>query len=238
MGKKFWQNLIVFFAASMYLQVACASKQPAQTEKPMTKMTANLSSLREQVEAFAIGEGNEELYSKLAQRPRSDLISDLEKLRQQAPEEEAIQVKIAFLFCRLNHHYKNNEEMIARSLHRNSPYPGLPHDETIGFANDLIKRGNKQLLPVVLAAAEWADGALGEGIQDILFKVAMSDLDSILENLVRLSIPIRQGVYKQIKFALAVATDKDKAKLKSQLKSKLGNNDVSKVVQEMLQSID
>jgi len=225
----------VFLTLLLSIQIACSSSWPAPLDKSQSSSVSDLDKLRKQVERFAVGEGNEKVYLQLEQLPRNNLISDLDKLKGQAAEDDSIRVKIAFLFCRLDYHYEENREIIARSLTRNSPYYKLPPDETIGFASNMIKRGDKQLLAVVMTASEWADGALGEGIEDILYKVVMNDLDSILRNLVNLPLPIRQAVYREIKFALTEA--KDKSKIKSQLKSKYGDKVLSNVAKEMLRAI-
>jgi hypothetical protein len=232
---QFFSSFHIFLTLLLSLQIACSSSWPATLDKGQSSSVSDLDKLRKQVERFAVGEGDEKVYLQLEQLPRNDLISDLDKLKKQAAEDDSIQVKIAFLFCRLDYHYEENREMIARSLTRNSPYYKLPPDETIGFASNLIKRGDKQLLTVVMTASEWSDGALSEGIEDILYKVVMNDLDSFLRNLVSLPPSTRQAVYREIGFALTEA--KDKSKLKSQLKSKSGDKDLGNVAKEMLHAI-
>ena len=142
---QFISSFHIFLTLLLSLQIACSSSWPATLYKSQSSSVSDLDKLRKQVERFAVGEGNEKVYLQLEQLPRNDLISDLDKLKKQAAEDDSIQVKIAFLFCRLDYHYEENREMIARSLTRNSPYYKLPPDETIGFASYLIKRGDKQL---------------------------------------------------------------------------------------------
>jgi hypothetical protein len=203
MSKDFQANLFIIFTLCVSLQVACHSTPPVGVEwHQNSEDKNNLSQLRKQVELFAEGEGDEKIYAELQKLPRNSLISDLEKLRKQIYEDDALQVKIAFLFCRLNYHYEENSEKIAWSLARNSHYSHLPHDEVIGFASKLISLGDTQLIRVVMAASQWSDGALSEGIAVILEDAVVSDSDSFWRNLSRLTPSVRRGIYDLIKFAL------------------------------------
>ena len=236
MNKVFQANPFIIFTLCVYLQVACHSTPPVGVETHQNSENKNnLSSLRKQVESFAEGEGNEAAYTEFLKLPRNTLISDLEKLKKQIDGDDALQVRIAFLLCRLNYRYEENQEKIGWALARNSPYDKLPPDEVIGFASKLISLGDTQLLRVVMAASEWSDGALSEGIADILYRAITNDFDAFLRDLKSLTPSARLGVYTQIDFAFG--SSNDKAKLKRNLKAKSKDKKLGLVAREMLQKL-
>ncbi len=235
MSKDFQTNPFIIFTLCVCLQVACHSTPPVGVEMHQSSDDKNnLSKLREQVELFAVGEGDETVFAELQKLPRNNLISDLEKLRKQIDDDDAFQVRVAFLLCRFNYHYEENSEKIAWSLARNSPYYHLPHDEVIGFASKLISLGDTQLIRVVMAASQWSDGALAEGIASILEDAVVNDSEAFWRNLSMMTPSVRRGIYEQIKFAL----NPDHIEtVNRNLKKRSKNKNYRKIAQEMMKAL-
>ena len=96
MSKVFQTNPFIIFTLCVCLQVACHSTPPVGVETHQSSENKNnLSQLREQVELFAVGEGDEAIYAELQKLPKNSLISDLEKLKKQIDDDDPLQVKIA-----------------------------------------------------------------------------------------------------------------------------------------------
>ena len=235
MNKNFQSNPLIIFTLCMCLQVACHSTPLVGVETHQsTDDKNNLSQLRKQVELFAVGEGDETVFAKLQKLPKNSLISDLEKLKRQIYDDDALQVKIAFLLCRLNYHYEENREKIEWSLARNSHYYHLPHDEVIGFASKLISLGDTQLIRVVMVASEWSDGALAEGIASVLEDAVVNDSEAFWRNLSMMTPSVRRGIYEQIKSAL----NSDRIEtVNKNLKKRSKNKNYRKVAQEMVKAL-
>lgn len=223
-------------AACMLMPPACTAALPADVRQERQDDAAGLGELRKLVEAFAVGVGDEAAFSKLEQMPRDGLISSLNRLKEETPGDDPLQVKIAFLMCRLNYNYDENREVVARTVSQTPPFQELHPDETISFVEDLINRGDKRLLAVVIAAEEWADGALGEAVSGIIYKAAAGDLDSLLRNLADAPASARSAVYAQLKFNLKETADKEK--LLRRLKAKSKDKTLGPLAEEMAQNID
>jgi hypothetical protein len=141
------------------------------------------SNLREKVEEFAIGEGDEEILKKLGSCRRIDLVARLDEIKNTARADDSIRVKIAFLLCRLEYGDDNDTSLIVTSLAKRTGFVDLGPDDVLQMIGVLIEHGNKPLISGVLEAVPWADGAVAEGISDILARELMEDPDYVVQEL-------------------------------------------------------
>jgi hypothetical protein len=132
-------------------------------------------------------------WTVLSSDPRSGLITRLLQLREEDAKADTDKLAIAFLFCNLNADYEANKARIVSAvLKEPNPYSDW-EAELIGR---LIKRGDKNLLPVLFVVSEWSDGGLAEELSSIFEEELKSNPQVFLLQLKTVPKKIREKVYE------------------------------------------
>lgn len=166
------------------------------------------SELKDKVEAFAVGEGNDNILEELSKCPRDVLTKNLTEIQENALEDDPIRVKIAYLFCRLGYDCERNKSIVLLALSPKLHFKNFYADDVIVMIAVLIRLGDKSLLSKVFNATEWADGSLAEGVSSILAEEILKDPDTLLESLRREQFKLRQKVYLSTGYGLLDNVDK------------------------------
>jgi len=106
---------------------------------------------------------------------RSDLVNGLSQLGKAGTKDETDKVAIAFVLCNLDFEYDANKEVIVAALMKEPHSENSRSDWEAGLIGRLIKRGDKNLLPVLFRVAEWSDGALSEELAGVYLDNWRSD---------------------------------------------------------------
>jgi hypothetical protein len=114
--------------------------------------------------------------------------------------DDRLRAEIAFVFCYLKHDYSSNRAIIVSGLHVPSVYKGFAGDNAVGMLGTLIRKGDKDLLKVVLARAEHSDGALSEGIAEVIEDEIRADPENFLISLKDQPQEVKESVYDLIEW--------------------------------------
>ena len=207
-----------------------SSTQAREVEKEAMVMDKTLI---EQIRQFARDEGalGKEAWGKLNAFPRQELISSLTSIQKATPEGDPLGVDIAFALCNLDHEYQANRQVIVSAFTKPNQH-AFSEERLI---SRLVRRGDKELLPVLFSAVERSDGALSEGLSDTFADQIRSDPESFLLKLKAEQPRIRQKVYELLDET--VLSEEDITKAKKYLASVSIDASIAPVAKEMLEAL-
>lgn len=207
-----------------------SSHQERETEKAAMVMDKTLI---EQVRKFAGDEGflGTEAWKKITAYPRQELISSLTSIQKDTPEDDPLRIDIAFVFCNLDYEYQANRQIVVSAFTKSKRH-ALSEEWLI---NRLIRRGDKELLPILFSAVEQSDGALSEGLSDTFADQIRSEPEKFLLKLKAEPLRIRQKVYELLDET--VMSEEDIKKVKKYLASVPKDAAIASVANEMFKAL-
>jgi hypothetical protein len=151
---------------------------------------------------FAVGIENEEaVLQELGRHPRLEILERLTKLQEASREETRASFSIAFLLCNLDYDVENNKRAVVEAFKRDlhSRHPDSEWEACV--LDRLMKKGHKDLLPVLFDAVEYSDGALSQSLSGFLLEQLRDEPQDFLVQLNRQSKSVRQLVYSFLAYA-------------------------------------
>ncbi|MBS1798010.1 MAG: hypothetical protein JSS81_29590 [Acidobacteria bacterium] len=161
------------------------------------------SSLKEKTAMLAVEVADGATFNKLKGCPRKKLIEDLSEISRQAPENDPIRFKTAYLLARLGYESDKNKALILSAFSPKDISDGFPADDAAILISSLIEAGDKSLLSPVLDAVTWADGGVSEIMSDIIFAELARDPRALLKTLQTKPLSLRKAIYEFIRMDLA-----------------------------------
>lgn len=239
--------LYILSIQALYL-VGCSTgvkpeeKAGAAPATSVNQMGCSDKELLEMVDRFAayVSETGQDAWRKIDSCPRDDLISSLLRIQNSLTENDIRRINIAFVLCNLNYDYQTNRQVIISALTKIpfyiDPKTGvvLPVDAAGELIGRLIRRGDKDLLTVLLKAAQWADGAFAEGLGDTFSFALQSDPEDFLGRLKSEPNKIRQRVYGLLDLSLSTESRKQ---VNAYLLSVPRNSPIAQISKEMLRKV-
>lgn len=229
---------LAFLALS--LVVSCqsirsnASKSTQEAQSATSPQVLTDDALMSLVRKFNAGLENEQpVLQEISRYPRSETIERLRKLQQTLPENSSDTIAIAFMLCHLDYESASNKAIIVKAFtrlpHNQDPYA----DWEAELIRRLIDKGHRDLVPALLAASEWSDGALSESLSGFYAEQVRTAPQDFLSHLSTQPKNVRQAVYA---LAARELDDNDVDKLKAYLNS-TSDPKVKSVGQEMLPAV-
>jgi hypothetical protein len=132
----------------------------------------------------------------------SEIIERLPKLQETSHKDPINGVSIAFLLCNLDYDVENNKRAVVEAfindLH-SRPRPLVEWEACL--LDRLMKKGHKDLLPIIFDAVEYSDGALSDSLSYFLLQQLRDEPQDFLVRLDRQSKSVRQRVYSFLPYA-------------------------------------
>jgi len=175
-------------------------------------------------------------WKKLNSYSRSDLVNRLSQLQEPGIKDETDKVAIAFVLCNLDFSYDANKQVIVTALTKEPHSKNSQSDWEAGLIGRLIRRGDKNLLPVLFGVAEWSAGALSEELAGIYLDNWRSDPKGSLLGLKSVPMTARRRVYSLLVNDELLTAD-DSSKMKTYLRSASHDSNIGSIAEEMLSAI-
>ena len=155
------------------------------------------------VTKFAVGIENEEaVLQELGRHPRFEIIERLTKLQEASHKEPIDGVLIAFLLCNLDYDVENNKRAVVAAFVKDLHSRPRPHVEFEAcLLARLMKKGHKDLLPVLFDAVEYSDGALSQSLSYFFLEQLRDEPQDFLVQLNRQSKSVKRVVYSFLAYA-------------------------------------
>jgi hypothetical protein len=221
-------------AISLLLMGGCSSGATSNEGfKNQSNQAPNkMEELRRDVETFARDEGDlgQEAWKRLNGYPKSQLIADLRSIQQNTTKGDSLYVDVAFVLCNLYHEYDPNKQIVV-SAFTSKQSRGLAEERLI---DRLIRRGDKELLPVLFSAVNKSDGALAEGLAETFAGQIRDDPVSFLIKLSAESPSTRRGIYQILDGALSA---EDIELLEKRVSSSRSTSPVGTIGRELLKAL-
>jgi len=157
--------------------------------------------LMKQIEVFASSDAtaSAKAWEALERYDRQSLIRELTRLSAAAADDDYHKVLIAFTFCKLNHEYALNKNIVLSALAKNFPYKHFYGDWAVSLIHRLLIGGDKEVLDDLFAAAEWSDGAMSEELSSAYSDAIKDDTKEFLRRLAAENEGIQRNVYALLK---------------------------------------
>jgi len=193
--------------------------------------------LTKQVERFASSDATESTraWKVLESSNRESLINQLTRLYEATPSDDYHRVLISFTFCKLNHNYAVNRNIVLSSLSKTLPYKRFYGDWAASLAHRLFVGGDKEVLAELFRAADWSDGAMSEELSGAYSDAIKSDPQGFLRVLAAQSGSNRIKVYELLKNNSL--TNDESEKIKAYLRSVSPTSDLHSTAQETLKAL-
>jgi hypothetical protein len=179
---------------------AIASRPKSSPRGPQQAITDK--TLMALAKKFAVEPENEEaVLQELGRHPRLEILERLTKLQEASREETRASFSIAFLLCNLDYDVENNKRAVVEAFKRDlhSRHPDSEWEACV--LDRLMKKGHKDLLPVLFDAVEYSDGALSQSLSGFLLEQLRDEPQDFLVQLNRQSKSVRQLVYSFLAYA-------------------------------------
>ncbi len=89
------------------------------------------------------GEGNTTALHSIESMPRGPLVVALARIQQGLAEDDGLRVRIAYLFCLLDHDYASNRSVLTSAFSGKNHYKGVYEEDLLIKLGVLIRRGDK-----------------------------------------------------------------------------------------------
>lgn len=151
---------------SLFLIASCQSLA-SRTEQTPNRASLTDEQLMSLVKKLSQGaEVEPAVLQEIARYPRNETISQLVKLHDALPDDDARKASIAYLLCSLDYETTTYKAAIVKSFTKEPHNKNNDADWEAELLQRLIKKGHHDLLPELLRASEWSDGALSESLSD------------------------------------------------------------------------
>jgi hypothetical protein len=203
--------LVIFVFVSLCVVLSC-SRRATNNEVAQAATTQQTGltdeALMALVKKFASGSENEPaVFQELARYPQTEIVERLRRLQGAAPVDSFDKVAIAFLLCNLNHEVEANKTVIVTALAQEPHARNLYADWDSDLIARLIKKGHKDLLPVLFSAAAWADGAMSEALSGFFADQVHAAPQEFVLQLSKQPAAIRKSVYADLRYAGLTTAD-------------------------------
>ena len=151
---------------------------------------------------FSVGIENEEaVLQELGRHPQLEIAQRLMKLQEASQKDPHASVSIAFLLCNLDYDVENNKRVIVAEFVKDYHSRG-PYSEWEACVLDrLMKKGHKDLLPVLFDSVEYSDGAMAQSLSYFFLRQLRDEPLDFLVQLDRQSKSVRRVVYSFLAYA-------------------------------------
>ncbi len=222
------------------LQFGCNSEVTPSSQLSnanAVKQNPSERDLMKQVEAFASSDAMADAKASgdLERYDRQSLIRDLTRLYGTVANDDYHKVLIAFTFCKLNHEYALNKNVVLSSLVKKSPYKNFYGDWAVSLVHRLLVGGDKDVLRDLFAAAEWSDGAMSEELSSAYSDGIKNDPENFIRKLAAESEGIRRQVYVQLKDNSLTKDESERVKVF--LRSVPPMSDLHRTAQETIKAL-
>jgi hypothetical protein len=233
-------------------QVYCQTGQTSENasdknnaEKEVAKNDLSDAEIRNIIINEDFYEGDRK-YKAIMSLPKKKLVPILEKLRSEGIEEgeingtpsKLIELKSAYLLCKLNVNYPENAQFIIDEA--DPPLSAEKRDyfktNAIEYVGRLISSGDKTLLPVVFRVAPKSDAGFTTSINSILYFELTNSTKTFLQYLLKEPEKNKKAVYRLISFKRV--SEKDLEKVRSNLKELSKEANLKNIALEVLAEIN
>ena len=183
---------------SLLLITSCQSRA-SRTEQTPTRASLTDEQLIALVNKLAQGaEVEPSVLQEIARYPRNETISQLVKLHDALPDGDASKASIAYLLCILDYETTTYKAAIVKVFTKEPHNKNNDADWEAELIQRLIKKGHTDLLPELLRASEWSDGALSESLSDFFVDQLRTAPQDFVLQLSRQPSSVRRNVCLQI----------------------------------------
>lgn len=153
------------------------------------------------VEAFASSDttASTQGWQVLESYGTQNLIDNLTRLYVSTSPDDYHRVLIAFTLCKLNYEYAGNRRIVLSALTKQSPYKRFYGDWAASLVHRLLLAGDEGVLPDLVGAAEWSDGAMSEELSGAYSDAIKNDPQTFLRTLASQSENTRRQAYVLLK---------------------------------------
>ena len=187
-----------FVLLSLLLITSCQSLA-SRTEQTSTRTSLTDEQLMALVKKLAQGaEVEPAVLQEIARYPRNETISQLVKLHDALPDGDAAKVSIAYLLCSLDYETTTYKAAIVKAFTKEPHNKNNDADWEAELLQRLIKKGHRDLVPELLRASEWSDGALSELLSDFFVDQLRTAPQDFVVQLSRQPGSVRRSVCREI----------------------------------------
>lgn len=168
------------------LQIGCQAQiDPVNSQRKQADSAPQASKdseLMKEVERFASNNSaSSSAWQNLMRHDRQMLIDDLSRISSTLPADDRQRIFIAYAFCKMDHDYESNKQVMLTALSRNAPYRDLMGDWVVILIGNLAVDGDMDLLGPLFQAAEWSDGAMATDLSSVYTETLATSPERFLE---------------------------------------------------------
>jgi len=164
-----------------------------------------------------------------------NLIHNLTRLYASTSPDDYHRVLSAFTLCKLNYEYAVNRKIVLSALTKQSPYKRFYGDWATSLVHRLLLAGDEGVLPDLLGAAEWSDGAMSEELSGAYSDAIKTDPQTFLRTLTSQSENTRRQVYALLK--INSLTKDESERVKTFLKAVPPDSELHRTAQETIKAL-